>query len=195
MSTVVSPTTWDEALGALKQEEDALLDQLAALAARRRELPRVEVDPTYRFQSEDGEKTLAELFNGQEQLVVYHFMYGDDWEKGCPGCTAFTNTTSASSQLHEEQTEYALISRAPIEKLSAWKADHGWDIPWYSGETRFSEAMGAMPDGKDLPAVNVFVRDGDTVYRTYSSDRFGPDVIEWQRSLLSLTPKGDPMQR
>ena len=103
------------------------------LAAKRRELPWVAVEKDYRFETEDGTKTLAELFDGRSQLMVYHFMFGPPYEAGCPTCTSIGDTLNPQvPHLRARDTTLVLASRAPLEKLLAYRARMGWDIPWVS---------------------------------------------------------------
>jgi predicted dithiol-disulfide oxidoreductase (DUF899 family) len=93
----------------------------------------VRVDKEYRFAGEDGERTLPELFDGRSQLLLYHFMFGPAYEAGCPTCTSMADTVNgALPHLAAKDVTFALVSRAPIEKLAAYKRRMGWDYPWYS---------------------------------------------------------------
>lgn len=193
--TVVSMEEWNAALDRFRERERALQQEIAAVNAERQHLPITEVPGDYVFEGPDGPATLADLFNGQAQLVTYHFMFAPEWEKGCPGCTGYTNGIGETSQLREQDTEFVLVSRAPVEKLQAWKDQHGWTMPWFSGETRFSEDMGALPGGNDMPAINVFVKDdAGKIYRAYVSSGASMETTMGQKSLLDLTPRGaDPL--
>jgi predicted dithiol-disulfide oxidoreductase (DUF899 family) len=192
---VVRPEEWRAALDRFRERERALQKEIAAVNAERQQLPMTEVPGDYAFEGPDGPATLADLFNGQSQLVTYHFMFAPEWEKGCPGCTGYTNGIGETSQLREQDTEFVLVSRAPVEKLQAWKDQHGWSIPWFSGETRFSADMGALPGGDDMPAINVFVKDDTgTIYRSYVSSGASMETTMGQKALLDLTPRGaDPL--
>ncbi len=191
--TIVSADEWTATLDRFRAREEELQEAIAAVNAERRQLPMVEVTEDYIFEGPDGPARLVDLFNGQPQLVIYHFMFAPDWDEGCPGCTGYANGVGETSQLREQETEFVMVSRAPLEKLQAWKDQHGWTMPWYSGETRFSEDMGALPGGNDMPAINVFVKDdAGKVYRTYD---IGGDTLEMTMGqnapdLLNLTPRG-----
>jgi predicted dithiol-disulfide oxidoreductase (DUF899 family) len=193
--TVVSPEEWRAALDQFSEREREVQQSIAALNAERQKLPIVAVDADYAFEGPDSPATLAGLFNGQRQLVIYHFMFAPEWDEGCPGCTGYTNGIGETSQLREQETEFVLVSRAPVAKLQAWKAKHGWTMPWYSGETRFSEDMGALPGGNDMPTINVFVKDDEgKVYRAYESSGPSLETTMGQKALLELTPRGaDPL--
>jgi predicted dithiol-disulfide oxidoreductase (DUF899 family) len=119
---------------ALLAKEKALTKQRDALNAERRQLPMVEITKDYVFHGPDGEPRLTDMFEGRAQLIIYHFMFDPSWEDGCSSCTAGTDEISAGflEHLHIRDTSYAMVSRAPLEKLQRWKARKGWDIPWYS---------------------------------------------------------------
>jgi predicted dithiol-disulfide oxidoreductase (DUF899 family) len=129
--------TRDEWLAARKQllaREKELTRQRDALNIERRNLPMVEIEKEYVFDGPDGAIRLIDIFEGRRQLVIYHFMFDPAWEEGCPSCTAGTDELSRGflDHLHIRDTTYAMVSRAPLAKLEAWKARQGWDIPWYS---------------------------------------------------------------
>ncbi len=193
--TIVSMDEWSAALDGFRAREQELQEAIAAVNAERRQLPMVEVTEDYIFEGPDGPARLVDLFNGQPQLVIYHFMFAPDWDEGCPGCTGYTNGIGETSQIREQETEFVLVSRAPVEKLQAWKARHGWTMPWFSGETKFSEDMGALPGGSDMPTINVFVKDAaGKVYRTYETGGAALETTMGQKALLDLTPRGaDPL--
>src|SRR5690606_5629290 len=112
--------------------EKALTRQGDAVNAQRRRLPMVELKKMYRLEGSKGSVQLNDLFEGRRQLIVYHFMFDPLWEKGCSGCTSFVNALGDLSMLAERDTSFVLISRAPWEKLLAYKQQHGWKRPWYS---------------------------------------------------------------
>ena len=189
--TGVSADEWNAALDRLRDREKDLQEAIAVVNAERRQLPVTEVADDYVFEGPDGPARLADLFNGQSQLVMYHFMFAPEWEKGCPGCTGYANGVGNTDQMREQDTEFVLVSRAPVEKLQAWRDQHGWTMPWFSGETRFSEDMGALPGGEDMPTINVFVRDdAGKVYRAYVSSGPSMETTMGQKALLDLTPRG-----
>jgi predicted dithiol-disulfide oxidoreductase (DUF899 family) len=103
------------------------------LAQARRELPWVRVEKEYRFDTDDGTRTLAELFDGRSQLLVYHFMFGPGYDAGCPACTSMADTIDGVlSHLHARDVTMLLVSRAPLERLQAYKRRMGWSVPWAS---------------------------------------------------------------
>jgi predicted dithiol-disulfide oxidoreductase (DUF899 family) len=147
---IVSYEEWHEARRAFLEKEKAATHERDRLSAERRELPMVEVTKEYVFAGPGGERSLADLFEGRPQLIVYHFMFHPEWDDGCPSCTAGTDEISPGfiEHLHTRDTTYALVSRAPLAKLERWKAVRGWDhIPWYStNDGDFSYDFGATID-------------------------------------------------
>jgi predicted dithiol-disulfide oxidoreductase (DUF899 family) len=118
---------------ALLKEEKELTRRADELAAKRRELPWVPVQKDYRFDTEGGTKTLADLFDGRSQLLVYHFMFGPSWTGGCPVCSSIADTLSPQvTHLKARDTTLLLASRAPLEKLLAYRDRMGWGIEWVS---------------------------------------------------------------
>jgi predicted dithiol-disulfide oxidoreductase (DUF899 family) len=133
----------------LLAREKELTRQRDALNADRRNLPMVEVDKDYVFDGPKGPAGLIDMFDGRPQLIMYHFMFGPDWEEGCPSCSAGTDELSPGffEHLHTRDTSYALVSRAPLAKLEQWKAKKGWHIPWYSSfGTDFNYDFGVTID-------------------------------------------------
>jgi predicted dithiol-disulfide oxidoreductase (DUF899 family) len=130
---VVSHEEWAaarEELLAREKEHTRMGDELAR---QRRELPWVRVEKEYRFDTDDGTRTLAELFDGRSQLLVYHFMFGPSYEAGCPACTSMADTINGVlPHLHARDVTMLLVSRAPLERLQAYKRRMGWSIPWAS---------------------------------------------------------------
>jgi len=128
---------WQAARDALLQEEKELTRRGDELAAKRRELPWVPVEKEYTFETEGGAKTLAGLFDGRSQLMVYHFMFGPDYEAGCPVCTSIADTLAPQvPHLKAKDTTLLLASRAPLAKLTAYKKRMGWGIRPPSNRTR-----------------------------------------------------------
>src|SRR5918996_5733942 len=103
------------------------------LAQQRRELPYVRVEKDYRFDTDEGEKTLGELFDGRSQLLVYHFMFGPSYEAGCPINSSIADSVDGLlPHLHARDATFLLVSQAPLEKLQAYKRRMGWSLPWVS---------------------------------------------------------------
>ena len=147
---IVTQEEWYEARRAFLDKEKAATRARDRLNAERRELPMAEVTKDYAFEGPDGTRSLAELFEGRPQLIVYHFMFHPEWDEGCPSCTAGTDEISEGflEHLRVRDTTYAMVSRAPLAKLEAWKAARGWDhITWYSSnDGDFSYDFGATID-------------------------------------------------
>ena len=118
---------------ALLAKEKELTHRSDELARERRALPWVPIDKEYRFETEDGFKTLAELFDGRSQLLVYHFMFGPEYTAGCPVCSSGADTyNGAFDHLNARDVTFLCISRAPLEQLQAYKQRMGWTFPWAS---------------------------------------------------------------
>jgi predicted dithiol-disulfide oxidoreductase (DUF899 family) len=133
---VVSRDEWLAARKELLAREKALTRERDVLNADRRRLPIVRIDKDYVFDGPDGKVRLADLFGGARQLVIQHFMFDPDWEQGCPSCTAAVDELSDGllSHLRARETTFALVSRAPLAKIEAYKAEKGWTYPWYSSD-------------------------------------------------------------
>ncbi|MDQ1720483.1 MAG: hypothetical protein QOI26_217, partial [Pseudonocardiales bacterium] len=172
---VVSAEEWQQAREELLRAEKEVTRAEDALAARRRRLPMVKVDNGYTFDTPDGPKTLLELFEGRGQLVVYQFMdLGPDHY--CPGCTWFTNNVPvhAFAGLSETGVTWLTVSNMPLSQIQAYKEQMGWTLPFVSSHgTSFAEDCGA--DGGFM--LSVFLRDGEDVYRTYSTTARGVDRL------------------
>jgi predicted dithiol-disulfide oxidoreductase (DUF899 family) len=143
---------WKAERDALLKEEKELTRRGDELARKRRELPWVAVEKEYRFETERGTKTLADLFDGHSQLVVYHFMFGPDWEAGCPVCTSIADTLAPQvPHLKARDTTLLLASRAPLEKLLAYRQRMGWGIDWVSsGGSDFNRDLGFLATREEL---------------------------------------------
>jgi predicted dithiol-disulfide oxidoreductase (DUF899 family) len=218
---VASRDEWRTARTELLKKEKELTRARDALNVERRNLPMVEIDKEYVFDGPDGKVTLAGIFEGRRQLIIYHFMFHPEWEDGCPSCTAGTDEVSEGflEHLHTRDTTYAMVSRAPLEKLERWKAKKGWDIPWYSsfgtdfnydfgvtidesvapGEYNFRtkadfEAMGsdffASDQPFEMPGRSCFLQAGGRVFHTYSQYARGLESTGGSYYFLDLTALG-----
>ena len=137
----------------------------------------VKIAKTYTFEGPEGQVSLLELFAGRRQLIVYHFMFGPDWEAGCDGCSWVVDAMSHPAHLNARDTSIVLVSRAPFEKLERYRARMGWQYPvWYSSHgSDFNFDMGVstrdpgdpQTDRGEKHGLSVFLRDGQDVYRTY----------------------------
>jgi len=143
---------WQAERDALLSEEKELTRQGDELARKRRELPWIPVEKDYRFETEQGTKTLAELFNGCSQLMVYHFMFGPAWEAGCPVCSSITDTLAPQvAHLKARETTLLLASRAPLAKLLTYRERMGWRIDWVSsGGSDFNRDLGFLYTEEEL---------------------------------------------
>jgi len=143
---------WQTERDALLKEEKELTRRGDELARRRRELPWVPVEKDYRFEAQGGAKTLTDLFDGRAQLMVYHFMFGPDWDAGCPVCSSIADTLNAQvPHLEARDTTLLLASRAPLEKLLAYRKRMGWDIGWVSsGGSDFNRDIGFQATREEL---------------------------------------------
>ncbi len=200
---------WLQARRALLEREKELTRLSDELARQRRELPWVPVDKPYSFDTNEGSKTLAELFDGRSQLLIYHFMFAPEWDAGCPSCSASADSFDGGL-VHLEQRDVTMlcVSRAPLEKLNAYKRRMGWRFPWVSSLgsdfnfdfgvsfTEEQRANGAEYNFRkqyelleELPGLSAFALDG-IVYHTYSSYARGTDILRGDYQLLDRAPKG-----
>src|SRR5438477_9174713 len=143
---------WQAQRDELVAEEKELTRRGDELARKRRELPWVPVEKDYRFETEDGTKSLAELFGGRSQLLVYHFMFGPSYEAGCPVCSSITDTLAPQVvHLKARDTTLLLASRAPLEKLLPYRERMGWGIDWVSsGGSDFNRDIGFLHTREEL---------------------------------------------
>jgi predicted dithiol-disulfide oxidoreductase (DUF899 family) len=196
---VVSETEWQAARDALLAKEKEATRARDAVAAERRRLPRMRIEHDYAFEGPEGEVTLPELFDGRRQLLLYHFMFGPNQDVGCDGCSMFVDQIGDLAHMHARDTSFALVSRAPTERIAAYKERMGWTIPWVSSfNSSFNFDFGVGPetpqegvyqDGETF-GLSVFLRDGDDVYRTYFTTARGVEALGSVWSFLDLTPLG-----
>ena len=205
---VVSQEEWLARRKALLAHEKELTRQKDRVNSERRRLPMVKVTKRYTLQGPEGEASLLDLFEGKRQLIVHHFMFGPDWEAGCPGCTGHVNSIGDLSALDKRDTRYVIVSRAPLEKLEAYKKLKGWSYPWYSSgegdfnfdfnvsfrggvtDAEYNYAPRGREDEGEGPGMSVFFRMGDDVYHTYSVFARGLEAITDSYDFLDLTPYG-----
>ena len=195
----VSAEDWEAAQQAFRAKEKGATAARDALAAERRRLPRLLLEKQYLLEGPEGEVRLQELFEGRRQLLVYHFMFGPNQDAGCDGCSMFIDGVADLEHLHARDTSFALVSRAPIQKLQAFRARMGWQIPWYSSASSdFNLDLGLSPpqprpgeyqDG-EMFGLSAFLLEGEDVYRTYFTDRRGVEMLGSVWSLLDVTPLG-----
>jgi predicted dithiol-disulfide oxidoreductase (DUF899 family) len=147
-----SQAEWQAEREELLREEKELTQRGDELAARRQSLPWVEVDREYTFETEQGTRTLAELFDGRSQLLVYHFMFGPPYTAGCPVCSSIADTLDRQvAHLNARDTTLLLVSRAPLERLLGYRERMGWTIPWASaGSDGFNRDLGFVNTEEEL---------------------------------------------
>jgi predicted dithiol-disulfide oxidoreductase (DUF899 family) len=198
---------WLAARTALLAEEKAMTRARDALSTKRRELPMVRIDTDYTFDGPAGTVHLFDLFAGRRQLILYHFMFDPSWDAGCSSCTAGTDELSPGffGHLHTRDTSYAMVSLAPYPKLAKYKAERGWDIPWYSSfGTTFNDDFGVTvrPGGTynfrgadvteptEMPGQSCFLRVDGEVFHTYSQYARGLESTGGSYYFLDLTALG-----
>lgn len=203
---------WLKARRKLLKKEKELTRRSDELAKQRQELPWVQIDKEYRFETEEGRVSLAELFHESSQLIIYHFMFDPEWDKGCMSCSFVAdNFAGVLSHLTSYDTSFAVISRASIAKIQRFKKRMGWDFPWLSSfGTDFnydfqvtlneqhtvynyapvSERPAHMQGDGEWPGFSVFVCDGERLFHTYSTYGRGFDSLLNTYKLLDLTPLG-----
>jgi predicted dithiol-disulfide oxidoreductase (DUF899 family) len=185
---IVSAGEWQRVRDELLTAEKEVTRAQDALAARRRRLPMVKFGNGYAFEAPEGKKSLLDLFEGRDQLVVYQFMdNGPDHH--CPGCTWFTNNvpTPALARITDLGVTWVTVSNMPLAQIEAYKARMGWTLPFVSSRgTSFSDDVGA--GGGFM--LSVFLRDGEDVYLTYTTTQRGVDRLVFANSILDLTPYG-----
>lgn len=188
---IVSRAEWEVEREKLLLQEKALTREYDRLSAQRRRLPMVRLEKAYRFETPEGSKTLRELFGSARQLVVYHFMFGPDWEQGCPGCTSYVDAIADLSLLPKRDTAFVLSSRAPLEKLLRWQQEHGWTIPWVSSlGSDFNVDFNVTKETGEASGLSVFFRLDDDVFHTYSTYARGVENLVHSYPLLDVTPYG-----
>ncbi len=208
---IVTRAEWLEERKAHLVHEKELTKQQDRISAERRRLPMVKIEKEYTFDGSAGKRSLKELFDGRRQLIVYHFMFDPAWDKGCDGCTGYVNALGDLSPLAERDTSFVLVSRAPLEKLEAYKRLKGWNRPWYSSfgsdfnydfhvtldehVTPAEYNYRSQPGEKgEQPGVSVFFRLSDElsddIFHTYSTFARGVEYLTNTSSLLDVTPYG-----
>jgi predicted dithiol-disulfide oxidoreductase (DUF899 family) len=209
---VVSREQWLVARRELLAEEKAFNKARDALSERRRALPWVLVDKPYSFEGPNGPQTLAELFGPRSQLLVYHFMFGPEWEQGCPSCSFWAdNFNGIDIHLAHRDMSFVVISRAPLEKLEAYRKRMGWSFKWVSsfgndfnfdyhvsftpeeiatGEMNYNFGLNRFPSS-EATGASAFAKDEDgNVFHTYSSYSRGVDMLNGAYHWMDIAPKG-----
>jgi predicted dithiol-disulfide oxidoreductase (DUF899 family) len=191
---IVPPAEWQAAHEQLLAREKAATRARDALAAERRRQPMTRVEKDYVFEGPTGKTPFVDLFEGRPQLLLYHFMFAPGvhgWpEAGCPGCSMFIDQIGEVAHLHARDVSFAIVSRGPLANLQAYRQRMGWPFPWYSSaHNTFNTDFGlTVPEGEHH-GLSVFLRDGNTIYRTYFTSRRGLEGLGvW--GLLDLVPYG-----
>jgi predicted dithiol-disulfide oxidoreductase (DUF899 family) len=209
---VVSRAEWIAARKELLKKEKEQTRRKDALSAERRELPWVRVEKEYTFDAPGGKVTLADLFEGRSQLIVYHFMFGPEWQEGCPSCSFnMDHTDGATVHLGQRDVSFAAISRAPLPKIEAFKKRMGWRFNWVSAyqndfnrDYHVSFTKEEMAKGKvdynydvmefpseEAPGISVFYKDtSGAIFHTYSAYARGTETSVGAYNYLDLVPKG-----
>ncbi|MBS0223345.1 MAG: DUF899 domain-containing protein [Proteobacteria bacterium] len=206
---VVTHEEWLKAHRAHLAKEKAFTRQRDELARERRALPWERVEKDYVFEVPEGRVTLADLFAGRSQLLVQHFMFGPDWNEGCPSCSFWSdNFNGVDTHLAHRDTSFVLVSRAPIARLEAYRKRMGWTLRWVSslgsdfnfdygvsfkpGEAGLKYNHATIPPyGEETPGLSAFRRGEDgAIYRTYSTFARGLDMLNGAYHLLDMTSKG-----
>ena len=185
---IVDQQTWRAALDDLRKREKAATRELDAIAAQRRRLPMVQM-PDYTLIGPDGPVRLADIFDGRSQLIVYNHMWSDGAEWQCPGCTGYTSQFTRLEFLDSYDARFVIVTNGPIEEALAYKAKVGNKMDWYSSsQSSFSAGVDAAP-GEGF-GLNVFLRDGDTVYRTWHTNGRGVEQLGHSFALIDVLPWG-----
>ena len=214
MSThqIVSQEEWLEARKAHLTREKEFTRLRDQLSRERRALPWVKVEKDYVFQGPNGPESLGDLFDGRSQLLVQHFMYGPDWEEGCPSCSFWADSYDGFVvHLAQRDVTMVAVSRAPLVKLDAFKRRMGWSFKWVSslgsdfnrdfqvsftpdemakGEMTYNYETRGFP-ADEAPGVSVFIKNEDgEIFHTYSCYARGLDMLNGAYHYLDLVPKG-----
>jgi predicted dithiol-disulfide oxidoreductase (DUF899 family) len=208
--SIVSQSEWLKARKAFLAKEKEFTKARDALSAQQRDLPWVKVDKTYVFDGPAGKETLADLFGGKNQLLVYHFMLGPGWQAGCPSCSYLADHfDGANIHLAQRDVSLVIVSHAPLAEIEAYRKRMGWKFKWVSsygsdfnrdfhvsftkdeiaGEVEYNYAKGKFPS-EEAPGLSAFIKDNGAVFHTYSAYARGLDILVGAYNFLDLAPKG-----
>ncbi|MEP7112906.1 MAG: DUF899 domain-containing protein [Ilumatobacteraceae bacterium] len=217
---IVDRDEWRKARIALLTDEKAMTKERDVLSTKRRRLPMVRIDKDYQFDGPDGSATLPDLFDGRRQLIIQHFMFDPSWDEGCPSCTAASDELSPGllSHLNARDTSFAVVSRAPLEKLQRYKHERSWTFAWYSSfgsdfnydfhvtldasvapvESNFrgpeelaERGFEWMLEGSsEQPGYSVFLAINGEVFHTYSAFGRGTEWLGGSYAFLDFTALG-----
>ncbi len=209
---IVSRSDWLEARKQLLSEEKAFTRQRDELSAKRRQLPWVRIEKDYRFQGPLGEMSLADLFGDKSQLIVQHFMLGENWDEGCVSCSFWADGFNGTTDhMAVRDAAFVAVSNAPLAKIDAYRKRMGWNFDWVSchnstfnydyhasftrdemerGKMQYNYRETSFP-ADEAPAISIFARDdAGNVYHTYSCYSRGLDNMNVTYQYLDLLPKG-----
>jgi predicted dithiol-disulfide oxidoreductase (DUF899 family) len=208
---IVSEADWLVARKDLLTREKEFTRERDALSGARRSLPWVKIDKEYVFDGPDGRETLADLFDGHSQLIVYHFMFGPDWDEGCKSCSYLADHfNGANWHLPHRDVTFVVVSLAPLSEIEPFKKRMGWRFTWVSSHdndfnfdyhvsfTKEEEKKGKAYYNygtqefisDELPGLSVFYKDDGDVFHTYSTYARGLDNLVGTYNFLDLVPKG-----
>ena len=209
---VVSHQDWVKERQQFLADEKAFNRMRDSLSQKRRELPWERVEKDYVFDGPNGKETLAQLFAGKSQLIVYHFMFDPEWGEGCPSCSFWAdNFNGIDVHLAHRDASFVAISRAPLAKLQAYRKRMGWSFKWLSSSasdfnhdyyvtftpeemasgTAFHNYVRGTPPISEMVGVSVFYKDENGgIFHTYSTYSRGVDMVNGAYHYLDLTPKG-----
>jgi predicted dithiol-disulfide oxidoreductase (DUF899 family) len=211
MTMIASKQDWTAARLAFLEKEKAFTRARDELSAARRALPWEKIETSYLFDGADGKVSLGDLFRGRSQLIVYHFMFGPDWEAGCKSCSFWAdNFERIVIHLNARDTNLVAIARAPYQRLAAYRKRMGWSFEWVSSfGNSFNHDFAVSFTPEDLakggnnynfatqkfgideaPGISVFAREGGAIYHTYSTYARGLDMLNGAYHLLDIVPKG-----
>ncbi len=194
MNAVVSRDVWAQARLNLLTKEKELTRRHDELAQERLQLPWVKVEATYSFDGPNGRQTLADLFDGRDQLIVYHFMFGPEWKEGCVGCS-FVSESIDAARLHLEPhgVSVAVMSRAPYTMIESFQKRMGWRFHWVSAhQSVFNYDYAATTaDGKEVSGASCFFKDAaGNIFHTYSTYARGCESLISTYQFLDIAPLG-----
>ncbi len=186
----VERATFEAELGALRVREKAHTREGDAIAAARRRLPMVEMDPTLELIGPRGPVTLLDAFEGRQQLIAYYFMWypGRAAAEQCEGCTWCNSQVAELSYLHARDITYAVFSQGPYDEGIRYHDFMGWDMPWYSAQA----SLQALLIGRQIGRMHLvcYLRDGERVFETYWTTRRGVETMDYSLALADLTVYG-----
>jgi predicted dithiol-disulfide oxidoreductase (DUF899 family) len=210
---IVSNQQWLTARVALLEKEKQLTRQLDEMARQRRQLPWTKIEKNYTFESPCGTVALADLFGNHAQLFIYHFMFGPNWKEGCPSCSMMADSIGGTlPHLAARDVSLVFVSRAPVEKIQAFKQRMGWTFPWVSslasdfnfdfhvsfkpeqqktGKVDYNFTLQKFPS-EEAPGASFFFKEPGTadIFHTYSTYGRGLDALIFPYTILDMAPKG-----